>query len=105
MKIQLKKGVSEMCVLSLLMERAHYSYEIVMKLSSTIEIAEGTIYPLMKRLRDLGYISTFQEESSTGAPRKYYQIEELGRKEFLSQKTQWTEFSESVNKILGGQYE
>ena len=73
MNIQLKKGVLDLCVLSLLLKtHDRYGYELVAEISKCIEISEGTIYPLLRRLKNEGYVSTYLEESSEGPPRKYY---------------------------------
>ena len=72
MNIQFKKGVLELCVLSLLTKRDFYGYELVEYISKYINISEGTIYPLLRRFRTEGYVSTYLQESQEGPPRKYY---------------------------------
>jgi PadR family transcriptional regulator, regulatory protein PadR len=102
LNIQLKKGVLELCVLSLLKGSDRYGYELVAEISKNIEISEGTIYPLLRRLKDEGYVRTFLEESPEGPPRKYYQLTEKGeqtRQEFLDD---WNTFIHGVNAVLGG---
>lgn len=102
MNIQLKKGVLELCVLSLLKTNDRYGYELVAEISKNIEISEGTIYPLLRRLKDEGYVQTYLQESSEGPPRKYYQLTEKGeqmRQEFLQD---WNTFICGVNAVLGG---
>ena len=64
---QFKKGVLSMLVLSLLKRRPYYGYELVQKISKTIEISEGTIYPLLRRLRKDNMVSTYLEESVKGS--------------------------------------
>lgn len=100
MKTQLKKGVLEMCVLSLIAKRDHYAYEIVQNLEKTVEISEGTIYPLMRRLQAEKYVSTYLVESLTGPPRKYYKIEEKGIIELGLMKVEWKNFYLEVNNLL-----
>ena len=72
MNIQFKKGVLEICVLSVLARRDCYGYELVNEISKTIDISEGTIYPLLRRLKDEGLVTTYLQESGEGPPRKYY---------------------------------
>lgn len=100
MKTQLKKGVLEMCVLSLLQLRDHYAYEIVSNLSSSIGISEGTIYPLMRRLRKEEYVSTYLMESESGPPRKYYRLEREGLTRLIEMKDEWLDFSSQINSLI-----
>ena len=96
-EIQLKKGALELCVLALLSQHESYAYEIASRLSDSIGMGEGTIYPLMRRLVD-----THLVESSTGPSRKYYRLTEAGKASFASQKAAWASFSGAVSGILGG---
>lgn len=99
--IQLKKGVLELCVLALLSRGDGYAYDIASQLAKGIEMGEGTIYPLMRRLQDEGLVATYLVESSSGPPRKYYRLTEAGRQSLVTQKADWTSFSRAVNAILG----
>lgn len=102
MNIQLKKGVLELCVLSLLNSSDRYGYELVAEISKCIEISEGTIYPLLRRLKNEGYVETYLAESSEGPPRKYYKLTEKGeqtRKDFLEE---WRELVAGIETIIGG---
>lgn len=101
MKTQLKKGVLEMCVLSLIEKRDYYAYEIVQKLEASIEISEGTIYPLMRRLQTEKFVSTYLVESISGPSRKYYKIEENGKLELQKMMKEWKSFYLDVNQLLG----
>ncbi len=101
MNIQFKKGVLELCVLSILYKKDCYGYELVNRISKKILIAEGTIYPLLKRLKDEGYFVTYLEESQEGPPRKYYKLTELGAQTKLELEREWTTFVEGVNHIIG----
>lgn len=102
MNIQLKKGILEPCVLALLIQRDQYGYEIVENISKHIEISEGTIYPLLKRLRDQHYVETYLVESMSGPPRKYYTLTKKGKLEALAQIKEVKEFSQGVLKLLEG---
>lgn len=101
MNVQFKKGVLELCVLAMLDKKDCYGYELVNIISENIQISEGTIYPLLKRLKDDGYLKTYLEESNEGAPRKYYQLTQSGKAEKNNLKTEWKKFLYGVNKILG----
>ena len=100
MNIQFKKGVLELCVLSMLARKDCYGYELVNEISKSILISEGTIYPLLKRLKDEGYFTTYLEESQEGPPRKYYMLTDLGRKTREVLTKEWFSFLEGVNKII-----
>lgn len=101
-QVQLKKGVLELCVLALLSRGDAYGYEIASRLAKGIEMSEGTIYPLMRRMQADGLVATYLVESSTGPSRKYYRLTDAGRARLETQKTEWTAFSGAVNAILGG---
>lgn len=105
MNTQLKKGVLELCVLQLLQEKDRYGYELVAKISTSVAISEGTIYPLLRRLKNDGYVSTYLEESSEGPPRKYYRLTQKGEETRAALITDWYAFTSGVNRILGGQSE
>lgn len=100
MNIQFKKGVLELCVLSMLFKKDCYGYELVNEISKNIQISEGTIYPLLKRLKDEGFFTTYLEESQEGPPRKYYKLTELGIETKAELESEWYRFVEGVNKIV-----
>ncbi|MBS1001216.1 PadR family transcriptional regulator [Acetobacter persici] len=99
--VQFKKGVLELCVLALLSRADSYGYDIASRLSDAIEMGEGTIYPLMRRMQKDGLVSTYFVESPSGPPRKYYTLTENGRQSLNSQRTAWTAFTKAVHAILG----
>ena len=80
MVTQFKKGVLELCVLSLISKKDCYGYEIVDLISRGIELSEGTIYPLLRRLTKEEYCTTYLKETSEGPPRKYNKNTEKGVK-------------------------
>jgi len=100
-QIQLKKGALELCVLALLARRESYAYEIASTLAVGVGIAEGTIYPLMRRMQNDGLVDTRLEESSSGPSRKYYRLTPAGRAAFTAQKREWRAFMGAVNQLLG----
>ena len=102
MNIQFKKGVLELCVLSVLSRKDCYGYELVSDISRHINISEGTFYPLLKRLKDDGLFTTYLQESSEGPPRKYYAISDRGRAYKEELAGEWRDFSAKVNHIIDG---
>ena len=103
MNIQYKKGVLELCVLALLDDRDRYGYEISEYLSGRIDIADGTVYPILRKLKSDGLVVTYLSEESGGPPRKYYSLTSLGRKIFASDKAEYLAFANTVENILEGQ--
>ena len=99
-QVQLRKGVLDMCVLALLVRQNGYAYDIASRLAEAVGMGEGTIYPLMRRMQTDGLVTTYLEESSSGPPRKYYQLTKAGRAALIEQKADWTEFTASVARIL-----
>jgi PadR family transcriptional regulator PadR len=102
-QVQLKKGVLELCVLALLSRADSYAYEIASRLAAGIDMGEGTIYPLMRRLQDEKLVETYLVESPAGPSRKYYRLTEAGKASFATQKNAWSAFAGAVNDILGEQ--
>ena len=100
MNVQYKKGVLELCVLCMLAREDRYGFDLVSEISRSIAMSEGTIYPLLKRLRDEGNLTTFLRESSEGPPRKYYRLTEQGRALARSMKAEWEEFVRAVARII-----
>jgi PadR family transcriptional regulator PadR len=100
MNAQLKKGLLEICVLIMIENSDKYGYELASNISSKIEIAEGTLYPLLSRLTKQGYFETYILESNEGPPRKYYRITQKGL-DYLNQLIkEWEEISESINYFI-----
>lgn len=102
MNPQFKKGVLNLCVLALLEKRDMYGYELVQAISTQIEISEGSVYPLLRRLTKDGLFTTYLEESSEGPPRKYYQITPQGIEELNSLRVEWESFITGVNTLIQG---
>ena len=100
MMIQFKKGVLELCVLSMLKRDDQYGYDVASKLSKSIDVADGSIYLVLRRLKQDEYVSSYLEESSGGPPRKYYVITRKGE-QFLDQLIgEWKQLVYSVNSII-----
>lgn len=99
---QLRRGVLEHCVLALLAEEERYGYDLVSELSEAGLLAsEGTIYPLLSRLRKDGAVRTSWQESPSGPPRRYYSLTDQGKDALADFTRSWTDFKNSVDQILG----
>lgn len=98
-KAQMRKGVLEYCILGVLSQGELYPSDIIGKLKDAkLIVVEGTLYPLLSRLKDSGHLSYRWEESKSGPPRKYYSLTPLGAK-FLAELDQtWEELSLAVKK-------
>ncbi len=99
---QLRKGVIEYCVLSLFKEGPLYGGEVIQVLrgKGQLLISEGTIYPLLSRLRSEGLVETEWRDTSTGAPRRYYRLTRSGQKAVAEFRDEWFRFRDSVDDIL-----
>lgn len=102
---QLRRGVLEFCVLSLLRGDALYGFDLVRRLSEVdgMVTTEGTIYPLLSRLRRDGLVSTSWQESQSGPPRRYYAISAEGRRALSVFISEWRRFRDSVDALLLGE--
>lgn len=97
-KAQMRKGVLELCVLGILTKETMYPSDIIKQLKSNqLIVVEGTMYPLLNRLKRDGYLSHNWVESSSGPPRKYYKITEKGEKLRQELSKAWNELSHAVN--------
>lgn len=99
-KAQMRKGVLEFCILSVLKIKDAYTSEILDTLKEAkLLVVEGTVYPLLTRLKNDGLLNYRWEESTSGPPRKYYGLTDEGQ-EFLTELgSTWNELSEAVNTI------
>lgn len=102
MNIQYKKGVIELCVLSVLYRNDCYGYDVSETIAKQIDISDGTVYPILRKLKSEGLVTTYLSEVSGGPPRKYYKLTSLGRQQYLSDKDKWLSFVRSVKVFLGG---
>ncbi len=100
MDAQLKKGVLDLCVLSQLIKKDMYGYELTETISQQLQITAGTLYLVLKRLKDNGYVETYLVESSSGPARKYYHITDQGRTFQENGKKEFTEFVERTMRLL-----
>lgn len=101
MNAQFKKGVLELCVLSKLLEGDRYGYELTESISKQMVISTGTLYLILKRLKDEAYVETYLVESGGGPARKYYHLTEKGKAYQAVQKKEWLDFIGIVQDIIG----
>ena len=100
MNIQYKKGVLELCVLALLKREDCYGYEISDFLSKHIDMADGTVYPILRKLKSDGMLTTYLQEESGGPPRKYYSLTTLGRETYKKDRAEYLSFAKAVKFLL-----
>ena len=100
MNPQFNKGILEMCVLALLSKQDCYGFELVETISKYVNISEGTIYPLLRRLTQEEYVDTYLQESTSGPPRKYYRMTRHGKKFTEKLIRDWDDFSTNINKLI-----
>jgi len=99
-KAQMRKGVLEYCILLILDSKPLYASDIINTLrEAKMIVVEGTLYPLLTRLKNIGLLSYQWEESTQGPPRKYYELSDLGRKFLAELEVSWTELVDAVQKI------
>lgn len=100
MDTQFKKGVLELLVLLFASKKDRYGYELVEEISKVVNVNEGTIYPILKRLTNEGYFETYLKESTGGPSRKYYKLTVLGIKRKNILLDEWKKFEKSVNSFV-----
>jgi DNA-binding PadR family transcriptional regulator len=103
-------GSTILLLLSLLKEKDRYGYEIIRELEirsdNTFQFKEGTLYPVLHKLENLGYVESYLSKGDAGRERRYYQITKRGKKQLIEEQQQWEVFSKSVEKVIyGGDHE
>ena len=99
-KAQMRKGILEFCILSLIQQREMYVSDLIESLKKgKLDVVEGTLYPLLTRLKNGEFLSYRWEESTGGPPRKYYQITDKGKLFLAELLNTWNELTDSVNQI------
>ncbi|MDR1594054.1 MAG: PadR family transcriptional regulator, partial [Prevotellaceae bacterium] len=99
-RAQMRKGALEYCILSVLSDGDAYASDIINRLKEVrMIVVEGTLYPLLTRQKNAGFLSYRWEESTQGPPRKYYSITEKGKIFLESMDISWNELVDSVNKL------
>ena len=99
---QLRKGAIEYCVLAVLKGAPLYGGEVIQSLRSKgqLLVSEGTIYPLLSRMRAEGLVETEWRDTTAGAPRRYYRLTRSGQKAVAEFRDEWSRFRDSVDEIL-----
>ena len=100
MNTQFKKGALELCVLSQLVKGDKYGYELTERISHEMSIASGTLYPILRKLKEDDYVTTYLVESESGPARKYYQLTDKGRQYQTQVRQEWEEFIKAVNELI-----
>lgn len=99
MKAQMRKGVLELCILKLLTNNEMYPSEIISSLKkSELIVVEGTLYPLLTRLKKAGVLDYRWEESESGPPRKYYKVTDFGKHFLKELEKTWSLLQVAVNQ-------
>ena len=100
---QLRKGLLELCIVNLLAKGELYGYDLVKQMAGVkgLVITEGTIYPLLSRLRKLGILQTRLEESPNGPARKYYALTREGERVRTMMNAYWRELTAGIAKLQG----
>ena len=99
---QLRRGAVEYCVLALLRDEERYGFDLVRALSAVdgLVVSEGTIYPLLSRLRREHLVATTWRESDAGPPRRYYRLTEAGHTALAAFTQEWVRFRDAVDSLL-----
>ena len=99
-KAQMRKGILDYCILCVLSNGDAYASDVINRLKEVrMIVVEGTLYPLLTRLKNSGLLAYRWEESTQGPPRKYYSITEKGKKNLCELDASWQELVESVNQL------
>ncbi|WP_426508611.1 PadR family transcriptional regulator [Dactylosporangium sp. McL0621] len=99
----LRRGTLEFCVLALMEQEEQYGVELVRRLGAerTLTTSEGTLYPMLARLRRAGWVETTWRESPSGPPRRYYALTQHGRAALRHFREEWAAFRTTVDRIVG----
>ena len=101
-KSQMRKGMLDYCIMLLLKEKPYYTTDIIRRLKeANLLVVEGTLYPLLTRLKNDGILSYEWQESTQGPPRKYYVLTEGGREALQQMDLAWNELENTVHNIKG----
>lgn len=102
MATELRRGTLEYCVLALLRKEPRYGFDLVRALGQVdgLVTSEGTIYPLLSRLRRDGLVETSWKESTSGPPRRYYELTPAGKRALEQFKTEWDRYTRAVTRLL-----
>jgi len=100
MKSQMRKGILEYCILLILNRRKAYANDIIQLLQEArLIVVEGTLYPLLTRLKNMNLLNYQWIESNQGPPRKYYELTQEGKKSLIEMEQAWNEVEETINHL------
>ncbi|CVH74465.1 Transcriptional regulator PadR-like family protein [Clostridiales bacterium CHKCI006] len=102
MDAQFKKGILDICVLSILEKKEIYGYGLEMEMASLMDVSGNTLYPLLRRLEKDDYLDTYMHVSEQGRRRKYYRITDKGRSHLKELRKDWKAFKEVADRLIGG---
>ncbi len=98
---QMRKGFLEFCILRIIEKNTSYASDILKELkTANLIVVEGTLYPLLSRLKSQGLLEYLWQESKSGPPRKYYTLTPLGKSNLERLKEAWKELTHSINTLL-----
>lgn len=101
-KQQMRRGVLELCILAIIAEREAYPSDILQRLKDAdMIVVEGTLYPLLTRLKNAGLLQYTWQESTMGPPRKYFQLTAEGDAALDEMRSSWLDLVNSVHQIIG----
>ncbi len=101
-KVQMRKGILDYCILAILASTDSYAPAIIAELKKAeMIVVEGTLYPILTRMKNAGYLTYRWEESTQGPPRKYYSLTEEGKQYLASLDEAWDKLVEQINAIRG----
>ena len=101
-KVQMHKGILDYCILAILASTDSYAPAIIAELKKAeMIVVEGTLYPILTRMKNAGYLTYRWEESTQGPPRKYYTLTEEGKQYLASLDEAWDKLVEQINAIRG----
>ena len=102
MDAQFKKGILDICVLSILEKKEIYGYGLEMEMASLMDVSGNTLYPLLRRLEKDDYLDTYMHVSEQGRRRKYYRITDKGRSHLKELRKDWKAIKEVADRLIGG---
>ena len=97
---QFKKGILPLCVLTLLSREDGYGYDLTTRIAQELDVKAGTIYLVLGRLKERGYVTTYLKEAEKGPARKYYHLTKTGRTYQNQLLEEWNRFCESTGRLL-----
>ncbi len=99
-------GSTNLLILTLLNEKDMYGYQLIKEIDirseNAFQFKEGSLYPVLHKMKNNGYVKSYTEKGENGKDRKYYQITKKGQTYLQEQTEQWEKFTSSVNKVIGG---